>query len=88
MEKNITQTINKGSNLTCYKRTENIISVIFTDIEMQLLNKALKYNSHQKQKQWIQTLVIEADTAICQISGKDQGYMRQLVANNIKKDCL
>jgi hypothetical protein len=33
----------------------------------------------------IQTLAIEADTAISQLPEKDQGYMRQLVANNIQK---
>jgi hypothetical protein len=52
---------------------------------MQLLNKGLKYNLHHKHKKWIQTLVIEADTAIHQLPEKDHGYMRQLVATNIQK---
>jgi hypothetical protein len=33
----------------------------------------------------MQTLAIEADTAICQLPAKDQGHMRQLVAHNIIK---
>jgi hypothetical protein len=58
---------------------------VFTDTEMQLLNKGLKYNLHHKHKKWIETLAIEADTAICQLPEKDHGYMRHLVANNIQK---
>jgi hypothetical protein len=83
--KTYTQTTIKGSNHTFYKRTENLTNVSFTDAEMQLLNKGLKYNLHHKHKKWKQTLAIEADTAIFQLPAKDQGYMRQLIANNIKK---
>jgi ketol-acid reductoisomerase len=52
---------------------------------MQLLNKGLKYNLHHKHKQWIQTLASDADTTICLLPDKDQPYVRQLVASNIKK---
>jgi hypothetical protein len=52
---------------------------------MLFLNKGLKYDLHHKHKKWIQTLAIEADTAICQLPEKDHGYMKQLVANNIRK---
>jgi hypothetical protein len=69
---------------TFFKRTENLTDVTFKDEEMQLLNKGLKYNLHFRYKQWIQTLAIEADTAINTLPEKDQGYLRQLVANNIK----
>jgi hypothetical protein len=47
-------------NDTFYART------IFTGDETQLLNKGLKYNLHYKHKNWIETLAIEADTAIRQ----------------------
>jgi hypothetical protein len=59
--------------------------VTFTGAEMQLLNKGLKYNLHYKYKDWIKTPVIEADTAVSQLYERDQKYMRQLLANNIKK---
>jgi hypothetical protein len=64
---------------------ENLTDVTFTDSEMQLLNKGLKYNLHHKHKKWIQTLAIEGDTAINLLPDKEQSYMRQLVANNIPK---
>jgi hypothetical protein len=66
------------------KRKENLTDVTLKDEEMQLLNKGLKYDLHFRQKQWIQTLAIEADTAINTLPDKDQCYLRQLVANNIK----
>jgi hypothetical protein len=69
---------------TFFKRTENLTDVTFKDEEMQLLNKGLKYNLHFRHKQWIQTLAIEADTAINTLPEEDQCYLRQLVANNIK----
>jgi hypothetical protein len=84
-QKALTQTTNKRPNHTSYKRTENLTNIVFTDREMQLLNKGLKYNSHHKHKEWIQTLAYDADTAICLLPDKDQPYMRQLVASNIKK---
>jgi hypothetical protein len=52
---------------------------------MQLLNKGLKYNLPHKHKEWIQTLASDADTTICLLPDKDQPYVRQLVASNIKK---
>jgi hypothetical protein len=41
-----TQTTDKWINHIFYKRTENLTNVLFTDIEMQLLNKGLKYKLH------------------------------------------
>jgi hypothetical protein len=65
-------------------RTENLTDVTFTHTELKLLDKGLKYNLHHKHNKWIHTLGIEADTAISQLPEKEQGYMRQLVANNIQ----
>lgn len=75
---------NKVSQHTFFKRTENMTDIIFTE-EVQLLNKDLKYNIHSKPKTWIKTLAQEADTAIRTLPKENQAYMRQLVANNIKK---
>jgi hypothetical protein len=58
--------------------------VTFTGAEMQFFKKGLKYNLHYKHKDWIKTLVIKADTGVSQLHERDQ-YMRQLLANNIKK---
>jgi hypothetical protein len=68
-----------------YKRTENLTDFAFTSEEMLLLNKGLKYNLHHKPKKWIQTVAIEADRAVNLLPDIDRNYMRQLIANNIKK---
>jgi hypothetical protein len=60
---------------TFHQRTDSL-SNIFTDEEMRLLNKGLKYNLHHKQKHWIQTLTIKADTAINLLGPQEQTYMR------------
>jgi hypothetical protein len=63
-------------NDTFQERTINLTNTTFTDEELQLLNKGLKYNLHYKRKNWIETLAIEADTAINKIDPKEQEYMR------------
>jgi hypothetical protein len=42
---------------------------------MQLLNKVLKYNLQQKNKKWLETLTLGAETAISK-----QNYYRHAVA--------
>jgi hypothetical protein len=69
-EKTCTETTDKHTNHPSYKRMENLTDDVFTDTEMQLLNKGLKYNLHHKHKKWIQTLAIEADISICQLPEK------------------
>jgi hypothetical protein len=49
------------SNITknaFHKCIVNLTNVTFTEAEMQLLNKGLKYNLHNKQKGWITTVPI------------------------------
>jgi hypothetical protein len=52
------------------------------DEDTQLLSKGLKYNLRHKQKDWIQTLVIEAKTAINQLSPNEQADIRQCVTTH------
>jgi 23S rRNA-/tRNA-specific pseudouridylate synthase len=68
-----TQIINNQTKHTFYKSTENLTDVIFTDREMQILNKELKYNVHHRHKTWRRTLAIEADTAVSQLPEKTKG---------------
>jgi hypothetical protein len=49
---------------TFFKRVENMTNISFTNEELELLNKGLKYSVHKKPKTWIKTLALEADTAI------------------------
>jgi hypothetical protein len=60
-------------------------NISFTNKELELLNKGLKCNLHSKPKTWIKTLALEADAAIRLLPQENQAYMKQLVANNIKK---
>ena len=51
-----------------YPRVINKTNITFSDEEMTILNKGLKYNLNFKQKQnWISTLALEAETAINQL---------------------
>jgi hypothetical protein len=75
---------NNTTKHTFFKRTESLTEVVFTENELQLLDKGLKYNLHYKPKTWIKTLAMEADTVIRELPEKDQGYMKQL-ANKITR---
>jgi hypothetical protein len=55
----------------------------FTENELYILDKGLKYNLNSTPKTWIITLALEVDTAIRILSEKNQAYMKQLDANNI-----
>jgi hypothetical protein len=70
---------------TFYQRVHNLSKVTFTKDEMSLLNKGLKYNLHHKQKQWIQTLAIEADSAINLLNPYEQAHMRQAVSQKLHR---
>jgi hypothetical protein len=48
------------------------------------MNKGLKYNLHHKQKDWIKTLAIKAETAINQLDPNEQAYMKQCVTNKLQ----
>jgi hypothetical protein len=55
-----TQNQSHHNNLTTqhtfFKRIENITTISFTNEELELLNKGLKYNLHKKPKTWIKLL--------------------------------
>ena len=76
---------NNTTQHTFFKRTINMTDIIFTDDELNLLDKGLKYNLHKKPKNWIKTLALEADTTIRILPEKNQPYFKQLVANNLQK---
>jgi hypothetical protein len=59
-----TQTADTISDNIKHTRVENCTNIQFTHNDIQLLNKGLKYNLHYKNKKLIQTLALEAETAI------------------------
>jgi hypothetical protein len=72
-----------ASCCTCY--IQSIITVQFTNDEIQLLNKGLKYNLHHKNKKWIEILALEAETAITNLDINKQYYYKHIVAKEIEE---
>ena len=58
------QTIQPELKHESYPRVINNTNIPFTQSEMTLLQKGLKYNLHTKRENWIQNLALEAETAI------------------------
>jgi hypothetical protein len=79
------QTTNTTSKSTNYPRVINITKTQFTQEEIQLLSKGLKYNLHYKQKNWVETLSLEAETAISNLEIKEQQYYRHAVVKVITR---
>jgi hypothetical protein len=50
---------------------------------MQVVSKRLKYNLHYKQKNWIETLSSEAETAINNLNITDEQYYKNTGAKTI-----
>jgi K+ transporter len=79
-----TQTKTPKQKHHSYPRVVNNTS-IFSKSEMALLQKGLKYNLHNKQKTWIQNLVLKAETAISKLPTSDRDVYRKLIAERIKQ---
>ena len=67
-----------------YPRVLNNTTIAFTSNELALLNKGLKYNLHNKQKHWVTTLALEAETVISLLPPLDQDPIRYQVNKNIQ----
>jgi hypothetical protein len=76
------QTENTRMGNENYARVKNTTDTQFTQSEMQLLKKGLKYNLHYKEKNWLETLALEAETAISKINITEQQYYRHGRENN------
>jgi hypothetical protein len=59
-----TQTEKPKTKTQFYPRVINKTDITFTDVEMILLNKGLKYNLNYRNKDRLSTLALEAETAI------------------------
>jgi hypothetical protein len=57
---------------TFYPRVVNNTNIRFNADELNLLNKGLKYNLIYKNKNWIQTLALETETAIAQLPPRNR----------------
>jgi hypothetical protein len=78
--------IQKPDNQTeFYPRVVNQTNIIFTNKEMTLLNKGLKYNVKHKGKHWLSNLALEAEAAVMRLPAQEQEPVRHMVAHNLQK---
>ena len=70
---------------TFYPRFVNSTDITFTNEELDLLNKGIKYNLNYKHKMWVNNLALEVESAITLLPPGEQNYMRHQVAKNINK---
>lgn len=68
-----------------YPRVINQTNVTFSNKELVLLNKGLKYNLSHRRKQWISNLAFEAETATILLPPGEHEYIRHQIAHNRKK---
>jgi len=61
----------------------NHTDISFSNTEMSLLQKAPKYNIHAKERNWIQNLGLETETAITQLPTNEREAYRKIVADRI-----
>jgi hypothetical protein len=80
-----TQTTKLNTNAQFYPRVVNKTNIPFTDEELKLLNKGLKYNLSHKRKHWLSKLALEAEAAITLLHTHEQEYIRYQVAHNLRK---
>jgi hypothetical protein len=62
----------------------NLTQIQFSAQETHILSKGLQYNLHYKHKCWIETLALEAETAINHLDTSVQEHLMHLVANSLK----
>jgi hypothetical protein len=70
-----TQTEKPNTKTQFYPRVINKTDITFTDEEMTLLNKGLKYNLNYRNKHRLSTLALEAETAISLLPSHEQDYL-------------
>ena len=72
-------------NSKFYPKTINKTDIKFTNKELTLLNKGLKYNLKHKIKHWFSNLALEAESAISRLPTHGQERIRHQVAHNLQK---
>ena len=79
-----TQTKNLNYKGNFYPHVINETDITFTNNELTLLNKGLKYNLNHKHKNCIKIIALEVETAITQLPIFGHDYTCYQVAHNIK----
>jgi hypothetical protein len=81
----LTQAEFLDTEIQFYPRVINMTDIVFTDEEMTLLNKGLKYDQSYKRRHWISYLTLEAENAITLLPVQEQDRIRYEVAYNLEK---
>ena len=68
---------------TFYPRVMNMAHIPFSEPEMALLQKGPKYNQHDKPKDWIQNLALEAEKAISRLPHTEWEVYRKMTSERI-----
>jgi hypothetical protein len=79
------QTDKPRTNSRFYPRVVNKTNISFTNEEMALLNKGLKYSLHHKGKHWLSNLALEAEAALNPLPPSEQEHVRHQVAHKLYK---
>jgi len=77
------QTVAPKTHHSFYPRVVNKSNITFTNDEVTLLNKGLKYNLHRKKGKWLTNLALEAEKAINLLPFTDREYYRKQVSNHV-----
>jgi hypothetical protein len=80
-----TQISKPTTNTQFHPRVVNKTSIPFTEEEMKLLNKGLKYNLSHKRKHWLSNFALEAEAVITLLHTHELEYVRYQVAHNLQK---
>ena len=75
-----------SKNPTFFPRIVNKTDISFSNEELGLLNKGLKYNLEHKHKYWINKLAVEAENMVTLLPPGEQEYICYQIAKNIKKN--
>jgi len=78
------QSYKPSTSTQFYPRVVNKTNIHFSDDELGLLNKGLKYNLSKKHEHWISNLALEVETAVTLLPPGEQDYIRHQVAKNVK----
>jgi len=77
------QTRTKIPKHSFYPRVVNMTDISFSEPKMTILQKGPKYNTHNKPKDWLQTLALEAETAITLLPPSDREVYTKFTAERV-----
>jgi len=63
----------------------NKTDIEFTNYELTMFNEVLKYNLNHKQKKYIKTIALEAETSISELPRHEQDHIHYQVAQYITR---